>query len=242
MDIVVPSFYYGDTFAAIKEGPMNRDEIARVIDHTMLKPDATPAEIEQLCEEALRYRFASVCINPSYVPLAAAKLGNTQVEVCTVIGFPLGATTTTAKVCEAKQALDDGATELDMVLHIGALKAGERDRVEEDIAAVAIVSHEGGALLKVIIETALLSDEQKILACEIAQDADADFVKTSTGFAASGAKVEDVKLMRETVRQRIGVKAAGGIHSYEEAMAMIEAGATRIGASAGIQIVEGAPA
>jgi deoxyribose-phosphate aldolase len=207
----------------------------------MLKPDATPAEIEQLCEEALRYRFASVCVNPSYVPLATAKLGDTEVKVCTVIGFPLGATTTTAKACEAEQALDDGATELDMVLQLGALKSGDYDRVEEDIAVVAAVCHEGGGLLKVIIETALLSDEEKVRACEIAQGAEANFVKTSTGFAASGAKVEDVRLMRQTVGPQMGVKAAGGIHSYEEAMAMIEAGADRIGASAGVQIVEGAP-
>jgi deoxyribose-phosphate aldolase len=217
------------------------NELARLIDHTMLKPEATPAEIERLCEEALRYQFASVCVNPAYVPLAATKLAETEVAVCTVIGFPLGATTTTAKVCEAEQALDDGATELDMVLFIGALKAGDRERVEEDIAAVATVCHDGGGLLKVIIETALLSDEEKVLACEVAQDADADFVKTSTGFAASGAKLEDVRLMRETVGPDIGVKAAGGIHSYEEAMAMIEAGANRIGASAGVRIVEEAP-
>jgi len=220
---------------------MQADKLARLIDHTMLKPDATPAEIEQLCDEALRYRFASVCVNPTYVPLAAAKLADTEVEVCTVIGFPLGATTTTAKVCEAEQALEDGAIELDMVVNIGALKAGERDRVREDIAAVASACHQGGGLLKVIIETALLTDEEKILACEIAQEAGADFVKTSTGFAASGARAEDVRLMRRTVRPQIGVKAAGGIHSYEEAMTMIESGANRIGASAGVQIVEGAP-
>lgn len=221
---------------------MKGNELARLIDHTILKADATPADVMHLCEEALEYRFASVCVNPAYVPLAAAQLANTDVEVCSVIGFPLGATTTTAKVCEAEQALEDGATELDMVLYIGALKAGERDQVREDIAAVATVCHEGGALLKVIIETALLDDEEKVFACEVAQEAGADFVKTSTGFAAHGAKVEDVRLMRRTVRPEIGVKAAGGIHSYEEAMAMIEAGANRIGASAGVQIVEGAPA
>lgn len=220
---------------------MKGDELARIIDHTMLKPDATPAEIEQLCDEALRYGFASVCINPSYVPLAAAKLADSDVAVCTVIGFPLGATTTTAKVCEAQQALDDGATELDMVLHIGALKAGQRDRVRQDIEAVAQACHMGGALLKVIIETVLLTDDEKGLACELAKKAAADFVKTSTGFAAAGAKVDDVRLMRETVGPLMGVKAAGGIHSYDEAMAMVEAGADRLGASAGIQIVEGAP-
>ncbi|MFO7742932.1 MAG: deoxyribose-phosphate aldolase [Anaerolineae bacterium] len=221
---------------------MKRNELARLIDHTLLKPEATPVEIERLCDEALQYQFASVCVNPAYVPLAAAKLAGAEVVVCSVIGFPLGATTTTAKVCEAEQALEDGATELDMVLFIGALKAGGRDRVEEDIAAVAATCHEGGGLLKVIIEAALLSDEEKVLACELAQDAGADFVKTSTGFAASGARVKDVRLMRETVAPEIGVKAAGGIHSYQEALAMIEAGANRIGASAGVRIVEEAPA
>lgn len=225
-----------------KEDAMKRNEIARLIDHTMLKPDATPAEIEQLSREALHYRFASLCVNPAYVPLAAARLAASQVAVCTTIGFPLGATTTTAKVCEAEQSLRDGATELDMVLFIGALKAGERERVGEDIAAVARTCHDGGGLLKVIIEAALLTDEEKVLACEIAQDSGADFVKTSTGFASSGATLKDVRLMRQTVEPRVGVKAAGGIHSYKEAMAMIEAGANRIGASAGVQIVEGAPA
>lgn len=220
---------------------MKPSELARLIDHTILNPDATPVEIENVCDEALRYRFASVCVNPSYVPLAVTKLADTEVEACTVVGFPLGATTTTAKVCEAEQALRDRATELDMVLHIGALKAGDADRVGEDIAAVARVCREAGALLKVIIETALLDDEEKVLACRIAVQSGADFVKTSTGFAETGAKVEDVRLMRRTVGSRIGVKAAGGIHSYEEAMAMIEAGASRLGASAGIQIVEGAP-
>jgi len=220
---------------------MKRDELARLIDHTMLKPDAVPAEIEHLCEEAIRYQFASVCINPGYVPLAAAKLAETRVEVCTVVGFPLGATTTTAKICEAEQALKDGATELDMVLRIGALKAGQREIVREDISAVADTVHGGGGVLKVIIETALLTDEEKALACELAQEGNADFVKTSTGFAASGAKVADVRLMRETVGPQMGVKAAGGIHSYDEAMAMVNAGASRLGASAGIQIVEGAP-
>lgn len=221
---------------------MKRDEIARLIDHTVLKAEATPAKIERLCQQALEYRFASVCVNPAYVPLADARLAGSEVEVCTTIGFPLGATTTTAKVCEAEQALRDGATELDMVLFVGALKAGERERVSEDIAAVARACHDGGGLLKVIIEAALLSDEEKVLACEIAQDSGADFVKTSTGFGPSGATIEDVRLMRRTVERRIGVKAAGGIHSYTEAVAMIEAGANRIGASAGVEIVEEAPA
>jgi len=220
---------------------MKREDLARLIDHTMLKPDAVPAEIEQLCDEAIRYHFASVCLNPSYVPLAAAKLAETDIAVCTVVGFPLGATTTTAKVCEAEQALEDGATEIDMVLHIGALKAGQRDIVRDDISAVVDVVHEGGGLVKVIIETALLTDEEKALACRLAREADANFVKTSTGFAAEGAKIDDVRLMRETVGPRLGVKAAGGIHSYDEAMGMVNAGANRLGASAGIKIVEGAP-
>ncbi len=220
---------------------MKREDLARLIDHTMLKPDAVPAEIEQLCDDAIRYHFASVCLNPSYVPLAAAKLAETDIAVCTVVGFPLGATTTTAKVCEAEQALEDGATEIDMVLHIGALKAGQRDIVRDDISAVVDVVHEGGGLVKVIIETALLTDEEKALACRLAREADANFVKTSTGFAAEGAKIDDVRLMRETVGPRLGVKAAGGIHSYDEAMGMVNAGANRLGASAGIKIVEGAP-
>ena len=220
---------------------MKREDLARLIDHTMLKPDAVPAEIEQLCNDAIRYHFASVCLNPSYVPLAAAKLAETDIAVCTVVGFPLGATTTTAKVCEAEQALEDGATEIDMVLHIGALKAGQRDIVRDDISAVVDVVHEGGGLVKVIIETALLTDEEKALACRLAREADANFVKTSTGFAAEGAKIDDVRLMRETVGPRLGVKAAGGIHSYDEAMGMVNAGANRLGASAGIKIVEGAP-
>ncbi len=223
-------------------GAVKRNQLARLIDHTMLKPDATPAEIEQMCDEALRYHFAAVCVNPSYVPMISAKLAGSEVEPATTIGFPLGATTTTAKVCEAEQALRDGATELDMVLHMGALKAGENDQVEEDIAAVAAVCHEGGGLLKVILETALLSDEEKVLACQLARAAGADFVKTSTGFALAGATVADVRLMREVVGPDLGVKAAGGIHTYDEAMDMIEAGASRIGASAGLQIVEGAPA
>lgn len=221
---------------------MRGDELARLIDHTQLKPDATPAHIERVCEEALEHHFASVCVNPSYVPMVAAKLEGSQVKACTVVGFPLGATTTTAKVCEAEQGLRDGATELDMVLHIGALKAGEHDRVKADIAAVADVCHDKGGLLKVILETALLTDDEKATACKLAQKAGADFVKTSTGFASHGATVPDVRLMRDAVGPQMGVKAAGGIHSYEEAMDLIEAGATRIGASASVQIIGGAPA
>jgi deoxyribose-phosphate aldolase len=220
---------------------MNRKEVARLIDHTLLKPQATPAQVEQLCDEARRYGFASVCINPVYVRLAAEKLKGSDVAVCTVVGFPLGATTTSIKVREADQAMVDGATEIDMVIHIGALKAGDHQAVREDIAAVSAACHAGGALLKVIIETVLLSDEEKVIACRLAQAAEADFVKTSTGFAGGGATVEDVRLMRQTVGPRMGIKAAGGVRSYADAMAMVEAGATRVGASAGVQIVEQVP-
>nr|HID14138.1 deoxyribose-phosphate aldolase [Anaerolineae bacterium] len=220
---------------------MKRDEIACFIDHTLLKPEATPRQIERLCDEARRYGFAAVCVNPVYVRLAARRLEGSGVAVCSVAGFPLGATTTAAKVYEARQALADGANEVDMVIHIGALKAGDYERVQEDIAAVAAVCHEGGALLKVIIETALLSDAEKVAACRLAQAAGADFVKTSTGFASGGATVEDVRLMWQTVGPQMGVKAAGGIRSYADALAMIEAGANRIGTSAGVQIVEQAP-
>ncbi len=220
---------------------MNRRELARYIDHTLLKPEATPAEVERLCREALQYHFASVCVNPLFVPLAAKKLVGSDVAVCTVVGFPLGATSTATKVCEAELAIAKGATEIDMVLPIGLLKAGQVARVREDVAAVAAICHGSGALLKVIIETALLTDEEKVTACETCKAAGADFVKTSTGFAKGGATLEDVALMRETVGPDLGVKAAGGVHNYDEAMAMIEAGATRIGASLGVTIVEGAP-
>jgi deoxyribose-phosphate aldolase len=220
---------------------MNREEVAHLIDHTLLKPEATPAQVAQLCDEARRYGFASVCINPVYVRLATEKLEGSGVAVCTVVGFPLGATTTLIKVKEARQAMADGATEIDMVIHIGALKAGDYDAVQEDIAAVAAACHAGGTLLKVIIETVLLSDEEKVIACRLAQAAGADFVKTSTGFAGGGATIEDVRLMRQTVGPQMGIKAAGGVRSYADAMAMVEAGATRIGASAGVEIVEQVP-
>ncbi|MFL7792105.1 MAG: deoxyribose-phosphate aldolase [Anaerolineae bacterium] len=220
---------------------MNKKEIARLIDHTLLKPEATPAQVEQLCDEARSYGFASVCINPVYVKLAAERLKGSGVAVCTVIGFPLGANSTAVKVCETRQAMDDGATEIDMVIHIGALKAGDHEAVQKDIAAVAAACHEGGALLKVIIEAVLLSMEEKVVACQLAKAAGADFVKTSTGFAGGGATVEDVRLMRQTVGAQMGVKAAGGIRSYADALAMVEAGASRIGASAGVQIVKQVP-
>lgn len=221
---------------------MNRRELARYIDHTLLKPEATPAEVERLCREALQHHFASVCVNPIYVPTAARKLVGSDVAVCTVVGFPLGATSTAAKVCETELAIARGATEIDMVLPIGLLKAGKVEVVRDDVAALAAICHTQGALLKVIIEAALLTDAEKVAACEASKQAGADFVKTSTGFAKGGATVADVALMRRTVGPDMGVKAAGGIGSYADAMAMIDAGATRIGASKGVAILEGAPA
>ena len=215
--------------------------MARLIDHTLLKPDATAAQVERLCEEARFHGFAAVCINPVFVPLAAEMLEGSGVGVCTVVGFPLGASRTVIKVAEAKQAMADGASEIDMVLYIGALKAGDHDAVRQDITALAGACHAGGALLKVIIEAVLLDDHEKVTACQLSQAAGADFVKTSTGFAGGGATVEDVRLMRQTVGSEMGVKAAGGIRSYADALAMVEAGATRIGVSAGVYIVEQAP-
>jgi deoxyribose-phosphate aldolase len=212
-----------------------------LIDHTLLRADATSGQVELLCKEARQYGFAAVCINPVFVPLAARLLDGSGVEVCTVVGFPLGASRTVIKVAEAEQAMMDGASEIDMVLHIGALKGGDHAAVQADIAALAGACHAGGALLKVIIEAVLLDENEKVIACQLAQAAEADFVKTSTGFAGGGATVEDVRLMRHTVGPEMGVKAAGGIRSYVDAMAMVEAGATRIGASAGIHIVEQAP-
>jgi deoxyribose-phosphate aldolase len=220
---------------------MRKEEIARLIDHTLLKPEATPAQVETICEEAKHHHFASVCINPFHVERVARALDGTDVATCTVVGFPLGATLTAVKVFEAQQALNAGADEIDMVLNIGALKGQAYDFVQEDIAAVAEVCHPQGGILKVILETALLSDEEKVVACRRAQAAGADFVKTSTGFSTAGATLEDVRLMRQTVGPDMGIKAAGGIRSYADALAMVEAGATRIGASAGVKIVTQAP-
>ncbi len=212
--------------------------VARLIDHTLLKPDATEEDIRRLCEEARRYGFASVCVNPSYVPLAARLLEGSEVAVCTVIGFPLGATTPTTKAIETRDAIANGATEIDMVINVGALKSGNDDLVRRDIQAVVDAAR-GKALVKVILETALLSREEKIKACLLAKMAGADFVKTSTGFGPGGATVEDVALMREVVGPEMGVKASGGIRDLETAKAMVAAGATRIGASASVAIVRG---
>lgn len=215
-----------------------KTEIAHLIDHTLLKPEATVQQIAQLCHEALLYNFASVCINPAHVKLAAQLLQNSEVKVCTVVGFPLGATSTEAKVFETLQALNDGATEIDMVINIGALKGGDDALVERDIAAVVKTVHQHGALCKVIIETALLTNDEKIRACQLAKQAGADFVKTSTGFSSGGATIEDVALMRQTVGPQVGVKASGGIRTLAEAQRMISAGATRLGVSAGVKIIQ----
>jgi deoxyribose-phosphate aldolase len=212
--------------------------IGSMIDHTALKPETTKAQIETLCAEAKEYKFASVCVNPTWVETAAALLKGTDVKVCTVIGFPLGATTVDTKAFETKDAIAKGATEVDMVINIGALKDKNDELVERDIRAV-VEAAKGKALTKVIIESCLLTDEEKVRACELSVKAGADFVKTSTGFSTGGATVEDIALMRKTVGPDVGVKASGGVRDRAGALAMVEAGATRIGASAGISIVKG---
>ena len=216
----------------------NDKSLAGMIDHTLLKPDATADQVAQLCYEAKKYSFASVCVNPTNVKLCADLLRDSDVKVCSVIGFPLGATTTEVKVAETKNALENGATEIDMVMNIGALKAGDNETVAHDIHEVVKTAHEAGALVKVIIETALLTDEEKVVASLLSKEAGADYVKTSTGFSGGGATVHDVALMRKAVGPELGVKASGGIHSHEEAELLIAAGATRIGASAGIKIIQ----
>lgn len=213
--------------------------IAAKIDHTLLKPDATPKEITELCEEAKKYHFASVCINPGYVSLCSSLLRDTDVRVCTVVGFPLGSNTTEVKRFETEQAIRNGATEIDMVINVGRLKANDHDYVENDVQEVVQTAKRSGALVKVIIEAALLTDEEKVRACLICKKVGADFVKTSTGFSKGGATVGDVALMKYVVGSSIGVKAAGGIRSKEDAEAMIASGADRIGASASVKIVAG---
>ena len=214
-------------------------DLAHYIDHTLLRPDASAADIDRLCAEAAEHRFAAVCINPTWVHRAAENLRGTDVAVASVIGFPFGAGTTEVKALEARRAIRDGAREIDMVINIGALKSGMLDAVRDDIARVSDACREAGAANKVIIETALLTDEEKVIACQLARQAKADFVKTSTGYASGGATVFDVALMRETVGPTMGVKAAGGIRTAEDVQDMIAAGATRIGASAGVKIVTG---
>lgn len=211
---------------------------ASLIDHTLLKPEATDEDIKRLCEEAARYRFASVCVNPTWVKVAACSLRGSGVPVCTVIGFPLGATLADVKAYEARRAISDGATEVDMVINVGALKSGDDCLVEHDIRSVVEVAHEYQATCKVIIETALLTDDEKVRACLAAKKAGADFVKTSTGFSKGGATVADIALMRRTVGTELGVKASGGVKGLEDARKLVEAGATRIGASVGVKIAQ----
>jgi len=214
------------------------DGIASMIDHTLLKPDATRKEIETLCREAAEYRFASVCVNPTWVSTCARLLHDSPVKVCSVVGFPLGATTSDTKHYETRRAIFDGAREIDMVINVGALKSSELRVVEQDIEAVTLPCREVGAISKVIIEAALLSDEEKITACTLAKAAAADYVKTSTGFGPGGATAADVALMRRVVGEAMGVKAAGGVRDLDALKAMVAAGATRIGASAGVRIVQ----
>jgi deoxyribose-phosphate aldolase len=215
-------------------------DLARLIDHTILKPEATAGQVRQICAEAMEHRFFSVCVNPVFVPLVAGTLAGSDVATCSVIGFPFGATATAMKAAEAAWAVGEGAGEIDMVIHVGALKAGEQDAVRADIAAVKRAC--GTALLKVIIETCLLTDAEKRIACHLAAEAGADYVKTSTGFGGGGATVADVALMRAVVGDALGVKASGGVRDYPTALAMVRAGASRIGASASVAIVTvGAP-
>ncbi len=213
-------------------------EVAHWIDHTILKPEATVHQVKQICQEALEYNFASVCINPVFVPLATGLLQGSEVETCTVVGFPLGATLPTVKMAETLTVMSMGATEIDMVINIGALKAEAYGQVLNDIDVVVAAAHNQRAIVKVIIETALLTRQEKIVACLLCKQAKADFVKTSTGFSTAGATIEDIELMRSVVGAKMGVKAAGGVRNLNDARAMINAGATRLGASAGVAIMQ----
>ena len=215
---------------------MDKKEMAKYLDDTLLKADATPEQIVKICEEAKTYGCASVCVNSSYVPLVAKELSGSEVKTCCVIGFPLGACTSESKAAETADSIEKRANEVDMVIQIGRAKAGEWDYVKSDIEAV-VKAAAGKAIVKVIIETCLLTDEEKIKACQIAKEAGADFVKTSTGFSTGGATVEDIRLMRETVGKDMGVKASGGVRDFEKAQAMIDAGATRIGTSSAAGIL-----
>lgn len=215
---------------------ITRAQLASYIDHTLLKPDASLPQIKKICDEAKTYHFASVCVNSYWIPTVAAELAGTDIAPCSVIGFPLGAGLSSAKAAEAKDAIAAGAKEIDMVINVGAIKSGDWDAVQKDIEAVNAVK--GSAKLKVIIETCLLTDEEKVKACQTSKAAGADFVKTSTGFSTGGATAHDVALMRRTVGDALGVKASGGIRTLEDALTMIEAGASRLGASAGVKIIE----
>jgi len=247
-DVSCPSFCTADVQRIVDAGAerigvvlgeaATAHDWASLIDHTLLKPEASEKDIRRLCDEAAQFGFASVCVNPAWVKKASEFLRGTNVPVCTVIGFPLGATLPDVKAFEARRSIFNGAREVDMVINLGALKSGDDCAVEDDIRAVAEAAHENGVLLKVIIETALLTDEEKIRACLASKNAGADFVKTSTGFAKGGATVEDVSLMRRTVGNELGVKASGGVKGIDDARAMFQAGATRIGASVGVKIAQ----
>lgn len=223
------------------EKPISPQELAGYIDHTLLKPEAVEAQFVQLCDEAVKYRFKSVCVNSSWVPFVAKRLRGTGIIVCSVIGFPLGGMDTRSKAFEARSAIENGATELDMVLNVGALKSGNVKLVEEDIRAIKRACR-STTVLKVILETGLLTDEEKILACEISKNAGADFVKTSTGFSGSGATEHDIALMRRIVGPSMGVKASGGIRTYDQAVALIRAGANRLGCGASVAVISGSEA
>lgn len=220
---------------------MTQSQAARLIDHTLLRPEATAEDLQRACAEARQYGFASVCVNPYWVRLAAAELAGSAVEVCTVIGFPLGAATTRNKAAETEEAVHAGAREIDMVLNIGELRGGRQDAVRADIGAVVEAAHRGGAIVKVILETALLNDAQKAAGCTLAKLAGAEFVKTSTGFSAHGATAGDVALLRRVVGPGMGVKASGGIRTLEDLEKMVAAGASRIGSSSSVKIIEAAP-
>lgn len=232
---------FAASYAEPTMAPVFRVQLAAMIDHTILKPEATVDDVEALCREAIAHQFASVCVNACHVPQCVELLADEAPAVCAVVGFPLGATLTEAKAYEADLAIAEGATEIDMVINVGMLKSGAYGFVLDDIADVADICHEADAILKVIIETVLLSDFEKALACLLLAEAGADFAKTSTGFAGGGATARDVALMRAAIGPELGLKAAGGIRDYQTAALMVAAGATRIGASAGIKIVQGAP-
>jgi deoxyribose-phosphate aldolase len=234
---VAPVVEAGATRLGLHAAGGGAGDVAAMIDHTLLKPDATKSEIEELCREASEFGFASVCVNPTWVATCARRLKGSGVAVCSVVGFPLGATTADTKQYETRRAIFDGAREIDMVLNVGALKSGDLHLVEQDIRAVTSACRESNVLSKVIIETALLTEEEKVKACTLAKAAAADFVKTSTGFGPGGATASDVALMRRVVGEEMGIKASGGVRTLEGVKAMVAAGATRIGASAGVRIV-----
>ena len=229
---------YDADFRPATPAEMTPSEIAAVIDHTALKPDTTSAQIDRLCDEARQYAFASVCVNPTWVARCAERLSGSPVQVCTVVGFPLGATLSAVKAFEAGQAVAVGATEVDMVINVGRLKDGDYAAVYSDMAGVVEAAHAGGALVKVILEMCLLTTEEKIAGCVLAKAAGVDFVKTSTGFSSGGATLPDVALMRDVVGPELGVKAAGGVRNADDVRTMVAAGATRIGASAGVEIMQ----